>query len=443
MSMSGSDSAGGGLNGLLIPGIFVALVVGAYLWFTSQAQETALRASATGFDGLAQWLEAEGADVEIKTSAWPAPPDAYGLRVLPLYDTQPILERDAPTSEEELFLQTDERDEVFDVATDKQLTIPTLYVLPKWRSGMRLSRRAHADFTGDPARLSDWTRLPGKFPGKVRAGGDHLQKFRFAGSDLMATIYAPQVFRDSRCAPLVGTREAMVLGVCDAVSLAPGEQPYVWILSDPDLLNNHGLSLGDNARIAAALLPDVADGRTIVIDYTTSIWAQTDADVVPERTWSDLLRFFAYPFSLLWIGFAAFMALAIWRSWARYGAPLRMFDDEMGAAKDVSVAAKARLLRLSGHDGALVAEHAAQRLHELAATIFGPHRKQMRDPLPHIATWLARRDRALADRFQTATEVARGLAPTAPIHEALSALDEFETCYERVLDDFGGTPGRG
>lgn len=217
----------------------------------------------------------------------------------------------------------------------------------------------------------------------------------------------------------------------------------VWLLSDPDLLNNHGLSLGDNAAIAALLLPEIAGERRIVVDYTQSLWSDLEEDEYPERTWSDLLQFFAYPFSLLWIGFAAFMMLAIWRSWARYGAPERLFDDEMSAAKDVAVTAKARLLRLSGHDGALVAEHVAQRLHELAATVFGPHRKQARDPLPGLANWLARRDGALADRFETATRAALGLVPTASTQDALRALDEFETCYERVLDDFGGTQGRG
>jgi hypothetical protein len=235
----------------------------------------------------------------------------------------------------------------------------------------------------------------------------------------------------------------MILAECRTHDWPDGGPGRVWILSDPDFLNNHGLSLGDNAAIAALLLPEIAGDQKIVVDYTRRVWADATEDTYPKRTWSDLLRFFSYPFSLLWIGLTAFMALAIWRSWARYGAPIRAFDDEMSAAKDVAVTAKARLLRLSGHDGALVAEHTAQRLHELVAKVFGPHRKQTRDPLPSLATWLARRNSALADRFEAATRAARELAPTASTHDALSAIDEFETCYERVLDDFGGTQGRG
>ncbi|MGB0853692.1 MAG: hypothetical protein ACPGVA_15745 [Pikeienuella sp.] len=442
MSFPGSGTNNdNGLNGLILPGIFVALVIGVYLWFSNQAQETALRASATGFDGLAQWLKAEGSEVEVKTSIWPASPEGYGLRVLPSYDSNLAKDRLSPTTEDDLFSQSSERDEDAWRTAEKVTLIPTLFIMPKWRTGMRLSRRVHDDFMGNGDHLGRHSRIAAEFPGKLTRTAAGFQRFAVQGTDLVATIYSPQVFENGKCKPLIGTRKAMILGECKSRGLT-GEPEFVWMLSDPDLLNNHGLTLGDNARIAAMLLPDLANGGKIVVDYTTSVWVQVDAQDVPERTWSDLLRFFAYPFSLLWIGSAAFMALAIWRSWARYGAPLRAFNDEMSASKDMSVAAKARLLRLSGHDGALVAAHAAQRLHELAATVFGPHRKQMQDPLPHITTWLARRDSTLANRFEAAATSARDLAPTTPTSAALQALDEFETCYERVLDDFGGTPGR-
>lgn len=443
MSMTQSGGANGGLGGMVVPGIIVAVVVGLFLWLTNQAEETALRKSATGFDGLAEWLDDQGADVEIKTSPWPAPADIYGLRILPIYDTRPEQDRERPASEEALLQQLDERDETYTAVYDKQKFIPTIYVLPKWRTGMRLSRRAHADFNGPLSRLDKWTTLPQGFPGKVTADGNGFRDYPVAGSNLRARLYAPQVFTGGDCQPLVGERNAMILVECETHGWPDGGTNRVWMLSDPDLLSNHGLSLGDNAAIAALLLPEIASERRIVVDYTQSLWSAEAETEYPKRSWSDLLQFFAYPFSLLWIGLAAFMSLAIWRSWARYGAPEKVFDDEMSAAKDVAITAKARLLRLSGHDGALVAEHAKQRLHELAATIFGPHRKQTRDPLPDLATWLARRDAALADRLEAATHAARDLAPTAPIQDALSALDEFETCYERVLDDFGGTQGRG
>ena len=443
MSMAGAGGANGGLGGMVVPGVIVAVVVGAFLWLSIQAEETALRESATGFDGLAEWLDDQGAEVEIKTAAWPAPADAYGLRIMPIYDTSPEKRRNRPASEEELLQQLDERDEDYTSVYDKQKFIPTIYVLPKWRTGMRMSRRAHVDFTGDLDRLNKWTTLPQGFPGTLISDAEGFADYPVPGSNLRARLYAPQVFSGGDCRPLVGSGDAMILAECETHSW-PGDGPErVWMLSDPDLLNNHGLSLGDNAAIAALLLPEIAGDRRIVVDYTLAAWSDAVNEEYPERSWADLLRFFTYPFSLLWIGFAAFMMLAIWRSWARYGAPERLFDDEMSAAKDVAVTAKARLLRISGHDGALVAEHVAQRLHELAATVFGPHRKQTRDPLPDLATWLVRRDNGLADRFEAATEAARGLAPTASTQDALQALDEFETCYERVLDDFGGTQGRG
>ena len=343
MSMTEGSGANGGLGGMILPAVVVAVVVGAFLWYTNQAEETALRKSATGFDGLALWLDDKGVDVEVKTVAWPAPADAYGLRVLPIYDTRPETDRPRPSTEEELLQQVDERDEDYSDVYDKQKFIPTLYVLPKWKTGMRLSRRVHTEFTGETARAARWAMMPEDNPGDLQVDGDGFRDYPVAGSDLRAVLYAPQVFKGGDCQPLIGDQNAMILAECGTHEWPEGGPFKVWLLSDPDLLNNHGLSLGDNAAIAALLLPEMAGQQKIVVDYTRSIWSDVTEDDYPERSWSDLLRFFAYPFSLLWIGLAAFMALAIWRSWARYGAPERAFDDEMSAAKDVAVTAKARL----------------------------------------------------------------------------------------------------
>lgn len=293
--MSGASGANGGMNGLIGPGVVIAIVVAAFLWFTTKAEETALRQSATGFDGLAAWLDDQGADVEVKTTPWPAPAEEYGLRIQPIYDTRPKQDRAAPKTEDELLQQIDERDEDYREVFAKKDLIPTIYVLPKWRTGMRLSRRAHPDFTIGPAALGQWILSPQVYPGALTADGDGLRDYPVAGSRLRAALYAPQVFRDGECEPLVGDRQAMILAECETYDRAAGAYGKVWVLSDPDLLNNHGLSLGDNAAIAALLLPEIAGDRRIVVDYTQSAWSDVAQAETPKRTWSDLLRFFAYP----------------------------------------------------------------------------------------------------------------------------------------------------
>ncbi len=179
-----------------------------------------------------------------------------------------------------------------------------------------------------------------------------------------------------------------------------------------------------------------------MIDYTT--WGWPDDDTKDrEREWSDLLRFFDYPFGVLWAGFAGLAALVLWRAWVRFGAPIKLFDDGPGAARVVSIAATARLLRLSGHDGALLAAHVTQRLQFAAAELLGAHRPEQSDPLQQVADWIGRRDAAYADALRHASHEAQSVDPGAPTAEVVRRLETFETLLAQVLDDFGRTARRG
>ncbi|MEM6489700.1 MAG: hypothetical protein AAF677_15765, partial [Pseudomonadota bacterium] len=239
--------------------------------------------------------------------------------------------------------------------------------------------------------------------------------------------------------PVIGTADAMLLGHCKVndKKLFDGGVSF-YLLSDPDLLNNHGLALGDNAALVARMLPQMAGGGQVVIDYSVRIWAQNRL-LRREREWSDLLRFFGPPFTILWVGMAAVMALVLWRAWVRYGATLRRPRREPGASKTVSIAAKARLMRLSGHDGALLGAYVAQRLNAVAARLLGPHRPVMSDPARPLLDWLERRNPKAGARLDAAVQAARATLPDAPAAEVARRLDDVEHALEQVINDAGRT----
>lgn len=431
-------SAPAGRTGDLMMLAVLAAAVAGLLYWAFGAGERPLWRSAIGLDGLVAWLRADGLDARNFHGGVFLRRDGVGLRILPLYDGDLSSPRPVPASREELLHQQDAVDLTGSVVEAKIALLPTLVVLPKWRTGVALTNRAH------PVLLRD----PGTDPvsrGQLGAGGGRVERpvagfGEYPAPDgLRARLYLPQVIRGSDCTPVVGDAEALVLGRCG------GEADGYWLLADPDLINAHGLRLGDNATIARTVIAPLAAGQPIVVDYSTFVWTRRDppgggAEREDRRSWDDLGRFFVPPFAWLWAGFTVIAALVLWRAAVRYGPVLRRYDDGPRAAKAVSIAAKARLLRLSGHDAALMRAHVAGRLQVVAAELFGPYRRGGGEPLDQVHGVLARRDPALGRRLKAAAADAGALPPDAATAEVARRLDRFETAIEQVLHDLGRTP---
>lgn len=439
MRVDSAQTRSGGLPADLIVIVIAAVVLGLFYWWASSDRGQELRRSPTGFDALATWLRAEGLPARTYRGRTRVNKSEVDLRILPLFDFDLENDRELPETDNELIFQESELDISVRVLRQKIAAVPTLVILPKWRSGMRLTGLAHPDLIGSWRKLNALLKELSPRLGKVGGIPRAFVDFRVQGGEadgLKARLYSPDLIAWSDCEPIIGDRELMVLGRCELTVDGDAAKVSFWLLSDPDLLNSHGLRLGDNATIAALLLPEIAGDGQIVIDYTTRVWPD-DPVKDREREWSDLLRFFDYPFGILWAGFGAFAALILWRAWIRYGATVRLFDDGPGAARVVSIMATARLLRLSGHDGSLLATYVTQRMQYAASEILGAHRPIAADPLQQVADWVERRDRARARALSQAAREARTIDPDAPTIEVVRRLETFETLLEQVLYDFG------
>lgn len=431
--MSNQGAQGQGRSDVLLIGIGALILIGILLFVFSGSQQQ-LRKSPAGFDGLHAWVATEGHPVRSFTGGWSSDPDVIGLRILPIFDTDLNSRRVTPRTEEEYLMQSDEYDLRESVAQRKGEIVKTMYVLPKWRSGMRLTGKAHPDLllaSGAPTQvLRDVV--------SARIGRTFFLEKPFSdfpmqmsgGERLTARLYMAQAFEGKDCEPLIGRVGEMILGRCP---MEEGyDDGYVWVLSDPDLLNNHGLRLGDNAEIAKQVILPMAGERTLMIDYSDRIWLLNQSrGITQDRTWADLLRFFAYPFSVLWISGGILFALILWRASARFGPILRR-KSGIDASKRVANQAAARLMRLTEQDGALLGDYADVRLSAIAARNLGPAHKND----PDAALRFVRRKRPdLANDLQDAINAIRSQPSNLSAAAAIANVDKFEHILEQLNHD--------
>lgn len=412
----------------------VVLVAGALLYVLLNQQQQ-LRSSPTGLDGLRTWLVSEGHSVQNFSGGWSMDADELGLIIVPLYDTELDVDRTLPENQDELLMQQDEYDLEASPVLKKASRVTTLVVLPKWRSGMRLTGLAHPLLLVSPEQVEGDlnTLIVGRGARIVQKESEPFVSFDYRALDarmLGALTYTSQMFTAPGCTPIVGSADAMILGECP---VSAGRT--VLILSDPDLLNNHGLGLGDNAAIISDVVGRYSGGQQVIIDYSRRSWiTDNDRTVQRDRTWSDLLRFLSPPFTLIWAGLFIALLLILWRSAVRFG-PLRTSPNALGASKLMAISARARLMRLSNQDGALIHDYSKARLAATAAALFGSANARHYASAEAFLAYTQRRHPALSGRLVTVLNTLRSMPANATAPRAMAAVEELESILEQITND--------
>ncbi|MEL6684419.1 MAG: hypothetical protein AAFN63_00010 [Pseudomonadota bacterium] len=419
---------------LLLIGIFAIIGLAVLFYFSSQQQQQ-LRSSASGMDGLDVWLSAEGHDAQSFAGGWTISAETLGLVITPLYDTDLSEARNAPATKEELLLQQDEYDLWLWQIEERAYLAQTIVVLPKWRSGVRLTGLSHPILLVDPERTQDALHLiTGEDIGTVGHIPRPFSDFAYQspeGDSLTARLYVAQVFEGQGCDPIIGDVGEMILGFCTV----DGTGDDILVLSDPDLLNNHGLRLGDNARIAETLLPQLADGGRILIDYSQDVWITQRQEVVQhDRSWSDFLRYFEYPFSVLWIGGLILMLITFWRAGLRYG-PILDVHSKLSARKGQAISARAKLMRMTGQDGALLDDYVTARMSAVSSALFGPVISGAATKEQAYLKHMKRLNPELTEKLTSLLNEMRALPADLPASAAISYVEAFELTLEQLAHD--------
>ena len=175
------------------------------------------------------------------------------------------------------------------------------------------------------------------------------------------TIAAPQLLRSSTLEPFVATDEGILFG----------KLPYqdIYVLSDPDLLNNHGLDNGENALLTAQLVDIAREGRSIVIDETLHGYLRQ-----PDM-WRAL---FEMPFVLVTIQVMLCVLLLVWSGTARFGNPIRR-KPALIQGSAFLIGNTARLMRLGGHSGLALSRYQRVTVRAVAKQLHAPRGMSLAD----------------------------------------------------------------
>lgn len=286
----------------------------------------------------------------------------------------------------------------------------TLLVLPKWQGH---EDRAHAGWL-DRAELVPPTAIARALQdANVPAGyalpsGEGVQSCE--GVPANPTLQRPQLLRpngDAGLKPLITCANGWLLAEQED---ALGGR--LLVLSDPDVLSNHGLGDADNATVAwsvlgYARLPDQA----VVLDETLH-----GHERVPSL-WREL---FTFPLAAATVQGALVVAFLVWAGLGRFGAPLPP-PAALSAGKGVLVENTAALLRLGGHSAYTLGRYLESLKYEVARTLHAPAGLAPADLRDRLRA-LGRRRRVTEDLAALETSVARLREEKAPAPAAVLAV---------------------
>lgn len=386
-------------------GILVLLAIGFFFLASGGRDEVrGLDASPIGTEGLELALDRLGIKAVTATPGSSIAADAFDLRIVPLYDMD--LDDDRPETVGDTTLRTMEYWQFYQKTYSR-----ALIVLPKWRWAA-VEKGIAAPETAIP--LQDYIKLMSQ----LNLNGLRLLRaepsFQPGTAGLMRgeTLFMAQRFRlatlPEDCRALISdTFGALVIG-------CGGEEDEILYLADPDVLNNHGLTLGDNAQTLGPLMAALRGDPTKPVyidplpnDYTVRDGGQGQSY---ERTSDDLWRFFKPPLGEIWAMLSILLALFLWRGGRRFG-PVRPEEDEgIERSRREAVQTRARLIRLTGQDAAMVADYVRSDLARMTEAAFG----RGRGDVGRLWPLLARRDGASAAAFQGLAQDLMRATPQSP-----------------------------
>ncbi len=177
----------------------------------------------------------------------------------------------------------------------------------------------------------------------------------FAPSPLkyQPTLTRPQLMGSAKLTPIIASPQGILFGKYKR------GKTMVYVLSDPDLLNNHGLDNGDNAVLAVRML-DLARGKSAV---------QFDSSVQKFRGSISLWRQLFLPPLLGLVLLSLFsVAVLVWHILVRL-APPQMQTQGLAAGKRGLIENSASLFDSNQHDGFLKQRYLDSALAEIAAVL--------------------------------------------------------------------------
>lgn len=354
--MSGESSSANPFNPKLIAGVigagviaFVALwalmALGPQISSGNDGGGHALSKAAPGFAAIVDLAERSGGTVAIRRSTGAPPSDDWRemLILTPTHRTRP-----------------DEIARLIEGHGDG----PVLLILPKWQAGREPGTKTRPGWVSAGYVSSPPTRLIPPALGSITKIGRHSGRSARA---VTATLTSRSVV-----VPLPRAASQYIEGTeLDALIAHPGggaivarhRDSYVYVLADPDLVNNLAFQNRDGAKAALMLIDAIAEDANadaLALDVTLNGLGGGQ----------NLLRFaFVPPFIGITLCLIAAGLLALWQAWIRFGPALKPLR-AIPISKAALIANSADLVKqagreLDGADGYVTSVRSAlaRRLH--------------------------------------------------------------------------------
>lgn len=419
------------LGGLLMLGLMALLFA-----LSRNAEERRINRSTVGFALLAPWLESQGIKAEESNPRLSPQVDALSLRILPLHDVDLLAPIADGMSAREQFYSPSLLDAEYENVAGRLYELPMMVALPKWVAGTFARKMVHRSTLIPLDRYAPLFSqlIPPSELRMIRPGQGFLVEDTEWGR---LALFEPQLFDPAslpeECAPVLELAQGPLLLHCEYGEIYP-----LLLLSDPDLMNNHGLTLADNAAVVAGLVRELQNGdtRPVYVDTHDAIYTNTydaaedDQRRDYERDASAFGRLFAPPLTALWAAMLAILGLCLWRGAVLFGPLLTQDRATAESSKTAAISTKARLLRLSGHDGQMVADYVRADLAQMARQIFGAAAAQAGQA--RLFAHLARRDAASAQALQQTAEALMTRAPQMPHAELTRQLHTYRSLSETL-----------
>ena len=247
-----------------------------------------------------------------------------------------------------------------------------LLVLPKWTGSPSTQKTG---WLGEAALLPmadvDWV-LNLVAP---QADASQVDQVAWTSNSLniAPTLQAPiQLMHGDRLQPLIASKDGMLLG--QLVS----RNRKIWVLSDPDVISNHGFAEPGNAALAVAIINGLRGASgSVVFDETLHGFIAAPANPI--------LLLFRFPFVLVTLQAVIAMALLLWATLRRFGAP-QPAPPAMSAGRLALLQNIAKLLEFSGHQEVMIRRYVLETVRDVARQLHAPRGLST----PALVAWLQR-----------------------------------------------------
>ncbi len=180
-----------------------------------------------------------------------------------------------------------------------------------------------------------------------------------------------QLMRSDAMRPIVAGPAGMLVGELN-------RNRSVWVLADPDVIANHGIGHAENAALALAIVNRLrGPNGSVVFDETVHGYQAQPAN--------PLALLVQFPFVVATVQVIAALALLMWATMARFGAP-QSAPPPLSAGRQGLLQNVAQLITFAGHQQVMVRRYVQETVRETARQLHAP-RGLSGQPL---AAWLTR-----------------------------------------------------